>query len=97
MEKENLYYTPPPIAQFNELKEMAMDLWVEVAREPRYAEGKIARIKDIKNIGDNFMYMVAMFDQTNQAKLSSKLSVATRTSVRDRIIAGGAEPWEVRF
>lgn len=50
-------------------------------------------IKDIKNIRDNFMYMVAMFDIENMKTFSSKLSKATRAAVKERIISGGSPEW----
>lgn len=79
-----LYYTPPTDEQFNELKEGAMELWKEVDTDNDkfgYASGKIGRIKDIQNVGDNFMYMVAMFDQGNQVLLSRKLTDETKQAV----------------
>lgn len=85
-----LYYTAPPDEVFNELKEKAIEIWTPMGDEPSYAEGKINQIKDLKNISDNFMYMVAMFDINNQRKLAEKLSGETRRAVRDRIIAGGS-------
>ena len=50
---------------------------------------KINSIKDIGNISDNFMYMVAMFDQENQTKLANQLSIPTREAIRDRMLDGG--------
>ena len=84
-----LYYTAPTDEQFNELKEKAIEIWSVMGDEPSYSQGKIGRIKDIGNIQDNFMYMVAMFDSNNQMKLAHKLSSETRKSVRERMIDGG--------
>lgn len=85
----NLYYTPPTYEQFKELKSAAIALWSTMGDEPSYAEQKIGRIKDIANVGDNFMYMVAMFDHSNQIKLAAKVSPQTRIEVRERMRAGG--------
>jgi len=85
-----LYYTPPTDEQFNELKEKAIEIWSTMGDEPSYSQGKIGRIKDIENVGDNFMYMVAMFDQNNQKKLSEKLENETRGAVAERIKDGGS-------
>lgn len=84
-----LYYTPPPVEQFDELKKECIKIWSVMGDEPSYSKEKIARIENIANIGDNFMYMVAMFDHGNQHILAHKLSEQTRKSVRDRMIDGG--------
>jgi len=85
-----LYYTPPTDEQFNELKEKAIEIWSTMGDEPSYSQEKIGRIKDIANVKDNFMYMVAMFDQNNQQKLSDKLENETRGAVAERIKDGGS-------
>lgn len=84
-----LYYTPPTDERFNELKEKAIEVWTELDSHPDYLEEKVGRIKDMKNIEDNFMYMVAMFDHINQAKLANKLSSEAREEVKIRMIDGG--------
>ncbi len=84
-----LYYTPPTKEQFNELKEKAIGIWNSYDNEFGYVDEKVNSIKDIKNIQDNFMYMVAMFDTVNQRNLADKLSDETRQAVRERIIDGG--------
>ena len=87
---ENLYYIAPPDEQFEELKDKAIEIWKEYDDTYGYATEKIESIKDMKNIKDNFMYMVAMFDIQNQMKLAQKLSLETRVAVKDRMIAGGS-------
>ena len=92
---KNLYYTPPPEISFAEVKSAAMELWKQVDSDNDrygYATSKIDRIKDIKNVKDNFMYIVAMFDIHNQAKLASKLSAETRQEISLRLLVGGADP-----
>ena len=84
-----LYYTPPTDEQFNELKQACIEIWTPMGDEPSYAKEKIGRIKDIANVGDNFMYMVAMFDAYNQRILSAKISPETRQAVADRMVDGG--------
>jgi len=91
----DLYYTPPPIDAFMEVKAKAIELWKEVDSDNDkygYASSKINRIELIGNVGDNFMYMVGMFDPGNQALLAEKLSEETRKEIRDRMIAGGTPP-----
>ena len=87
-----LYYEPPLNALFDEVKIKAMELWHEVDTYNDafgYASGKCDRIRDIANIEDNFMYIVAMFDDGNQRKLADKLSTNARLAIRHRMIDGG--------
>ena len=85
MTESKLYYTPPTDEQFNELKEKAIEVWRTYDNEFGYVDEKVGRIKDIQNIQDNFMYMVAMFDATNQGILAGKLSKETREAVKARM------------
>ena len=85
----NKYYTPPKDEQFAELKAKAIEIWKTYDNQFGYADEKINRIKDIGNVGDNFMFIVAMFDSDNQSRLADKLSQDTRDAVRERMIAGG--------
>ena len=90
---ENLYYQAPPDEIFDEVKAMAMELWKIVDTDNdkyRYASEKIARIKDLKNVDDNVMYIVAMFDMDNQRLLGQKLSYDARYALKLRMLAGGA-------
>lgn len=84
-----LYCTPPSDKEFNELKEKAIEIFQIYNNNPSYVHEKVTLIKDIKNIGDNFMYMVSIFDKNNQSLLSSRLSSQTRDAVRVRLISGG--------
>ena len=84
-----LYYTPPTDEQFEELKREAIKIWQTLGDEPSYAEEKISRIKDIGNVSDNFMFIVAGFDMHNQRLLANNLSDETRLAVRERMIDGG--------
>ena len=67
-----LYYTKPSDECFEEVKQAAIDVWNTYDNEYGYATEKINGIKDIKNVSDNLMYIVAMFDQNNQSKLAEK-------------------------
>ncbi len=91
-----LYYTPPTEERFNELKKKAIEIWNTYDNEFGYVDEKVNSIKDIKNIQDNFMYMVAMFDIVNQRNLADKLSDETRQAVRERMLSGG-EPEHLIF
>lgn len=84
-----LYYTAPNQEVFEEVKSKAIEVWKTYDDTYNYATEKVARIKDITNVGDNMMFMVAMFDIDNQRKLAYKLSPETRQAVRERMIDGG--------
>ena len=92
-----LYYTPPTDEQFNDVKNNAMELWKEVAHDESYANEKIGAINDIQNVQDNFMYMVAMFDDGNQKRLANKLSPETCVAIRERLIDGGSPEYLINF
>jgi len=84
-----LYYTAPNDEIFEEVREKAIEIWNTYDNTYGYASEKIDRIKDIKNISDNLMFMVAMFDHINMAKLAEKLSPEARQAIRERMIDGG--------
>ena len=74
--------------QFEEIRENAMKLWKIVDidnNKHRYTTIKIEQIKDIKNISDNFMYIIQMFDIQNQHKLAENLSETTRKVIRQEM------------
>lgn len=87
---ENLYYTAPSDELFDEVKKEAIKIWDSYDNSYGYVDEKTNRIIALKNVSDNFMYMVAMFDLTNQTKLAANLSEEARKAIRDRMIAGGA-------
>ena len=86
---EKLYYTAPSDEIFEEVKQKAIEIWSEYDNTYGYASEKTDRIKDIKNIQDNVMFIVAMFDSNNQKKLAEKLSEEARKALRERMIDGG--------
>jgi len=91
MKDAELYYTPPTDEIFNEVKNAAISIWSTMGEEPSYSQGKIGRIRDIGNIEDNLMYMVAMFDMSNQRRLSKIISEEARKAISDRIVDGGGD------
>ena len=94
---ENLYYTAPSEAIFIEVKAQAIMLWRSYSDEHGYASDKIKRIDDIENVSDNLMYMVAMFDTSNQNKLADQLSEEARLAIRERLEAGGSPAEYINF
>lgn len=67
------YNDTPDQKVFNEIKEVAIDIW------KTYDD--INRIKDIDNFKDNAWYIVAMFDLHNQAKLMEAVSEETKQQI----------------
>lgn len=96
MEAE-LYYTPPKDEIFEEVKEASITVWEGYDDTHGYATEKINRIKNIPNVGDNFMFMVAMFDGNNQMKLSSYLTSEAKKEIRERLLDGGMDPLFIYF
>lgn len=61
-ENKKLYYMPPTDEVFNEVKNSAIEIWREYDDTYGYASEKISQIKNISNVRDNFMFMVARSD-----------------------------------
>lgn len=91
------YYTAPDDKVFNEVKDMAIKLWRTYDDQFGYATEKVNQIKDLKNVGDNVMYMVAMFDDLNQLKLAGMLSEEACQAIRERMEAGGTPEEYIHF
>lgn len=81
-----LYYTPPKLKIFNEMKSLAINLWETYDNRFWYADEKINSIKDIDNIWDNFMYIYAMFDCNNQQIIRDKATDELITELDKRLI-----------
>lgn len=93
----NLYYTPPSDEAFEDMKSAAMQVWGQYFDSDHYMKEKTARIKDITNIQDNFMYMLAMFDILNQRKCIDLLKQETKDAIKERMIAGGNEETYIKM
>jgi hypothetical protein len=92
-----LYYTPFSEKEFSEIKEAAIEIWQLYDDTYGYASGKIDEIKNVKNIRDNGMYIIAMFDSENQQRLSKMLTSATRVAVSARISSTGTPDFYNEF
>ncbi len=93
----NLYYEAPSEEAFEDMKGAALEVWEQYRTSPGgYYEEKAGRIKDIKNVKDNFMYIFAMFDINNQRKCVSLLNPVTIEAVRERMVAGGNDDYYIR-
>ena len=83
-----LYYTAPSDEAFEDMRKACIEVWGQYDNEFGYVDDKTGRIKEIANVQDNFMYMIAMFDHQS-TKVVAKLSEATKQAVRERMIDGG--------
>ncbi len=82
---DTLYYTPPEDKIFNEMKGIAISIWSQYDDTYGYATGKINMIKNIGNISDNFMYIFAMFDPINQARVFIEASEELKREILMRL------------
>lgn len=79
---QELYYVAPSDTIFDDIKQAATRIWQTYDDTYGYQSEKINSIKDLTNVADNYMYMVAMFDDPNQQKLLAAVSPETA----DRIL-----------
>ena len=86
---KSLYYTAPSDEIFEEMKKAATVVWNRMDNTYGYVDEKLARIKDIKNVEDNFMYIFAMFDMGRQRECSFLLNDSAKDALRDRLRDGG--------
>ena len=82
----DLYYTAPDDSIFEDIKTNAIKIWQGYDDTHGYATEKIDSIKDIKNVSDNYMHMVAMFDSSNQAKLFAAVKPETEERINAAIL-----------
>lgn len=92
----DLYYTPPSDEIFEEVRQRALDMWSQYDHMD-YVKSKQDRIKDIPNVQDNLMYMVAMFDIHNQQRLATTLSKEARQAIHERLVSSGTPGWSNPF
>lgn len=91
-----LFYTPPKDRCFEELRKICIRfwevyddffLWSEHGQElmDEYKQSKINQIKDLKNEGANFAYMVQMIHENNRKVIAKCLSMETRNEISMRL------------
>jgi len=84
-----LYYTAPNDQVFEEVKSKAIEIWATYDNTYGYVDEKVGRIKGMKNVRDNLMFIVGMFDPENQRRLANMLSERARKTIADRLKDGG--------
>ena len=75
------YYEALTQEVFEEVKKASIKRWESYDDQFGYATGKINRIKDLENIKDNGMTMIAMFDPNNQRILKGVLSAHSNEEI----------------
>ena len=82
---EKIYYQAPSDKLFEEMKKKAIAIW-RLLDGDEYEEAEaVQRIEAMENISDNFMTILAMFDEGNQQDLLEHASQELREAVRIRI------------
>lgn len=96
MNSVELFYKPPKDECFEELKSLCIRFWEcfpefhmwderqeELERE--YVQSKISRIKNLENIGNNFIFMVQMIHPFSRIRIAQALSFETRNEISMRL------------
>lgn len=91
-----IYYEAPAQPLFDEMKTACTAQWNTHDNTYGYVDEKVARIKDIGNVKDNFMYMLAMFDEYGMRAIIDNASDEMREAIRVRMVDGGNEDWFMR-
>jgi hypothetical protein len=79
MEQEE-YYTAPSQEVFDDIKRAATEIWS--GYEDPYKTEKLNRVANVQNVKDNAWFIVAMFDQKNQASLLRMVQPETAELIR---------------
>ena len=67
-------YEAPSNKIFEEIKQKSIDIWNTYSDAHGYRSEKLNRIKNVKNVKDNWRVFYGMFDWQNQTKLLMYLS-----------------------
>ena len=84
MDKQ-LYYVAPSDKIFEEVKKACIQVWTDFAETDSYRKEKIERVEQIKNVKDNMMFMLCLFDIPNLGKVANLLNNEALKAIRDRL------------
>ncbi len=87
METLNIYRMPPAQKIFEEVRDKSIHIWTNYGNSYGWLNQKLDAIKAVNNVGDSFLFIVAMFDLSKQELLAYKLSTEARLEVRKRLLA----------
>jgi len=88
-----LYYVTPSDEIFNEVKSVCL----RIRKDHDFCNEKTDYIKTIENVKDNFMYLVAIFDDIAIPILASNLSTKAKKEIYNRLIAWGDTTYNYLF
>lgn len=83
---QELYYIAPSDKIFEEMKNLAIEIWKTYDNTYWYVDEKLEKIQNIENISDNFMYIYSMFDINNQNILKKNASWELLKEIINRLI-----------
>ena len=78
---KKLYYIAPVDSIFGEVRSEAIKIWNQYDNH----EAHIEHLKEMQNIKDNMMYILAEFDEENQEILFNRMSDETQIAISDRV------------
>ena len=83
----NKYYIPPSDEIFNKLVKAVKKVWKKYEKDsPEYYKGKMEIVDYLnKNIADNFMMLVSMFDNANMFELTSYIDDDVSNAIAERL------------
>lgn len=94
---EKLYYIPPEDEIFKNLKYWCIAVWNSIDGDKYEINESVKRLNNMGNIGDNFMTMLAMFDNVNIVLVSQYLNQDTRKAIYDRLISVNDNDYTMYF
>jgi hypothetical protein len=80
------YNKAPTQKVFDDIKSAALAIWRTYDDTYGYQSEKVNRIKDLKNISDNYGYIVGMFDSSNQNKLFQSVKLPETKELLKQLI-----------
>jgi len=78
---KKLYYIAPKDNTFDEVRNAAIRIWMSYPDHEQHIE----HLKEMQNIADNMMYILAEFDEYNQKVLFDNVSKNTQLAISDRV------------
>jgi hypothetical protein len=81
---EQLFYIAPSDTIFNQMKELALNIWSTYDDTHGYATEKKEIVNSLENVGSNFMTIYQMFDFINQSRIMDKASDDLKKAINER-------------
>lgn len=78
-------YEAPSDEVFNDIKQAAISIWNTYDDTYGYASEKVNRVEAINNVRDNWGFIIAMFDSSNQRKMFSYVELPETLALLDKL------------